>query len=113
MEKITINLPVEKKYLPSIRLFTASVATNMNFDIEKIEDMRVLISEAVNYKKEKTTIQINYCIQEDTLTIEVIGKDKEIDEERKNMRDLILKELSDKVEVRKDAIILINKVWYV
>ena len=50
MEKITITIPSNKKYIKSIRLFTASLASDLGFDIEQVEDLRVVVSEAINYK---------------------------------------------------------------
>lgn len=91
-------------YLKSIRLFTASIASDMGFDIEKVEDLRVVVSEAVNYKLTDKDIDINYYIEEKKLTIEVVGRDKDLDDMALNMRDLILQELADEVEISEDLI---------
>lgn len=104
MDKICIKIPANSLYLKSIRLFTASIASDMGFDIEKVEDLRVVVSEAVNYKLTDKDIDINYYIEEKKLTIEVVGRDKDLDDMALNMRDLILQELADEVEISEDLI---------
>ncbi len=104
MEKITITIPANKVYIKSIRLFTASLASDLGFDIEKIEDLRVVVSEAINYKLSDEDIRVEFLPEEKSLSIKVIGKDKSLDERALNMRDLILKELADEVNISEDAI---------
>lgn len=104
MEKITITIPANKVYIKSIRLLTASLASDLGFDIEKIEDLRVVVSEAINYKLSDEDIRVEFLPEEKSLSIKVIGKDKSLDERALNMRDLILKELADEVNISEDAI---------
>lgn len=104
MEKITINIPSNKKYIKSIRLFTASLASDLGFNIEQVEDLRVVVSEAINYKISDQVITIEFLPEDKNLSIKVIGKDKTLDERALNMRDLILKELADEVNISEDAI---------
>ena len=104
MEKITINIPSNKKYIKSIRWFTASLASDLGFNIEQVEDLRVVVSEAINYKISDQDITIEFLPEDKNLSIKVIGKDKTLDERALNMRDLILKELADEVSISEDAI---------
>jgi putative anti-sigma regulatory factor, serine/threonine protein kinase len=104
MEKITINIPSNKKYIKSIRLFTASLASDLGFNIEQVEDLRVVVSEAINYKISDQDITIEFLPEDKNLSIKVIGKDKTLDERALNMRDLILKELADEINISEDAI---------
>ena len=104
MEKITINIPSNKKYIKSIRLFTASLASDLGFNIEQVEDLRVVVSEAINYKISDQDITIEFLPEDKNLSIKVIGKDKTLDERALNMRDVILKELADEVNISEDAI---------
>ncbi len=104
MEKITINIPSNKKYIKSIRLFTASLASDLGFNIEQAEDLRVVVSEAINYKISDQDITIEFLPGDKNLSIKVIGKDKTLDERALNMRDLILKELADEINISEDAI---------
>ncbi|WP_297281277.1 anti-sigma regulatory factor [uncultured Anaerococcus sp.] len=104
MEKITITIPSNKKYIKSIRLFTASLASDLGFDIEQVEDLRVVVSEAINYKISDQNITIEFLPEDKNLAIKVIGKDKSLDERALNMRNLILEELADEVNISEDAI---------
>ena len=104
MEKITINITSNKKYIKSIRLYTDSLASDLGFNIEQVEDLRVVVSEAINYKISDQDITIEFLPEDKNLSIKVIGKDKTLDERALNMRDLILKELADEVNISDDAI---------
>ncbi|MDO5047124.1 MAG: anti-sigma regulatory factor [Anaerococcus sp.] len=104
MEKISIQIPANSIYIKSIRLFSASLASDLGFDIEKVEDARVVISEALNYKLGGEDIKINFYVGEKELRIEVIGKDRDLDKRALQMRDLILEELSDKCQISDDKI---------
>ena len=104
MEKITITIPSNKKYIKSIRLFTASLASDLGFDIEQVEDLRVVVSEAINYKISDQDITIEFLPEDKNLAIKVIGKDKSLDERALNMRNLILEELADEVNISEDSI---------
>lgn len=104
MDKISITIPSKSVYLKSIRLFTSSLASDLNFDIEAVEDLRVVVSEAINYKLSDEDVRVDFEVGEKELSIEVVGKDKSLDERALKMRDLILKELADEVEITEDKI---------
>ena len=106
MEKISINIPAKSLYIKSIRLFAASLASDLGFNIEEVEDIRVVVSEAINYKLSEEEITINFYSKEKYLEVEVIGNDRDIDPMGLSLRDLILKELCDKVDILEDKIIL-------
>lgn len=99
MDKITITIPARKIYIKSIRLFTASLASDLGFNIEEVEDLRVVVSEAINYKLSDEDVKIEFLPEDKNLQIKVIGKDKSLDQRALKMRDLILKELADEVEI--------------
>ncbi len=109
MDKITITIPARKIYLKSIRLFTASLASDLGFNIEEVEDLRVVVSEAINYKLSDEDIKIEFLPEDKNLQIKVIGKDKSLDERALKMRDLILKELADEVEITSGEIKIIKR----
>lgn len=109
MDKITITIPARKIYLKSIRLFTASLASDLGFNIEEVEDLRVVVSEAINYKISDEDIKIEFLPEDKNLQIKVIGKDKSLDERALKMRDLILKELADEVEITSGEIKIIKR----
>lgn len=109
MDKISITIPPKSLYLKSVRLFTAALASDLDFDIEAVEDLRVVVSEACNYKLSDTDITINFYGSEKNLEIEVLGKDKSLDDRQIKMRDLILKELADDVEISEDKILITKR----
>ena len=109
MEKISITIPPKKLYIKSTRPLTASLASDLGFNIEEVEDLRVVVSEAINYKLSDTDVTIEFLPAEKNLEIKVLGKDKSLDERALNMRDLILKELADEVDISDGAIKIIKR----
>lgn len=99
MEIIKLQIPANTVYLKSIRLLAASLASDMGFDIEKVEDIRVVVSEACNMKMKKDDIKIKFILDSDFMQIEVIGEDKEIDTENLSIQKIILEQLADSVEI--------------
>lgn len=106
MDTISLTIPPKTLYLKSMRLLAASLASDMGFDIEEVEDIRVVVSEAINYKMSDEDIKINFYIKENLMKVEVIGKDREIEEENLKIKQIILEQLADMVEVVEDKIIL-------
>lgn len=106
MDTISLTIPPKTIYLKSMRLLAASIASDMGFDIEEVEDIRVVVSEAINYKMSDRDIKINFYVKENLMKVEVIGKDREIEEENLKIKQIILEQLADKVEVVEDKIIL-------
>lgn len=109
MDKLTITIPPKSVYIKSLRLFTASLASDLGFDIEAVEDLRVVVSEAVNYKLSDQDITINFLAKDKELEIQVVGKDKSLDERALKMRNLILEELADEVQISEDEIKIIKR----
>ncbi|OFL18959.1 anti-sigma regulatory factor [Anaerococcus sp. HMSC068A02] len=106
MDTISLTIPPKTIYLKSMRLLAASLASDIGFDIEEVEDIRVVVSEAINYKMSDRDIKINFYTKENLMKVEVIGKDREIEEENLKIKQIILEQLADKVEVVEDKIIL-------
>ena len=106
MDTISLTIPPKTIYLKSMRLSAASLASDIGFDIEEVEDIRVVVSEAINYKMSDRNIKINFYTKENLMKVEVIGKDREIEEENLKIKQIILEQLADKVEVFEDKIIL-------
>lgn len=106
MDTISLTIPPKTIYLKSMRLLAASLASDIGFDIEEVEDIRVVVSEAINYKMSDCDIKINFYTKENLMKVEVIGKDRGIEEENLKIKQIILEQLADKVEVVEDKIIL-------
>lgn len=106
MQEIKLQIPPNSIYLKSIRLLSASLASDVGFDIEEVEDIRVVVSEACNYKMSDRDIKIKFQLKENFMQIEVSGKDREIEEENLKIKKIILEQLADRVEVQDDKIII-------
>lgn len=104
MEKISMKIPQNNHYQKSLRLFVAGLASDLNFDIEQIEDLKVLLSEAINYKMGKGGLDLVFLVGEDRLSIEVVGEDKKTDPKAIAMRDAILSALADEIEIEGDLL---------
>lgn len=98
MDKISIKIPANKKYQKSVRLFVAGLGSEMGFNIEQIEDLKVLVSEAINYKMGQDGLKLNFLVGDESLSLEVNGKDKNDDARALAMRDAILAALADEIE---------------
>ena len=59
MDTISLIIPPKTIYLKSMRLLAASLASDIGFDIEEVEDIRVVVSEAINYKMSDRNIKIS------------------------------------------------------
>lgn len=114
MEKISIKIPAKSIYIKSLRLFSSSLASDLCFDIEEIEDIKVLISEAINYKLEGDDLEINFINSDKLLQIEVLGNDTSKDQRALEMRNQILKALSDDVQIEDNRIVLnLRAKWWI
>ena len=104
MDKISIKIPANKKYQKSVRLFVAGLGSELDFNIEQIEDLKVLVSEAINYKMGKDGLDLNFIVKDESLSLEVSGKDKNDDDRALAMRDAILAALADEIETQGDLL---------
>ncbi len=76
----------------------------MGFNIEQIEDLKVLVSEAINYKMGQDGLKLNFLVGDESLSLEVNGKDKNDDARALAMRDAILAALADEIETEGDLL---------
>lgn len=109
MDKISIKIPANKKYQKSVRLFVAGLGSELDFNIEQIEDLKVLVSEAINYKMEREGLDLNFLVGDDCLTLEVVGEDKKEDPRAIAMRDAILSALADEIKTEGDLLRIIMR----
>lgn len=96
MDIIKLQIASKSEYMKTVRLTSTSLASCLDFDIEKIEDLRVIVQEACNLYIDSDKIDITYKLQNESIEIEVRGDKKTII----NKEDLgvqILKALSDEV----------------
>ncbi len=79
---IKLSVPNKPEYVSVIRLTATGIANRMGFDIEKIEDIKVAISEACTNAithgkcKEETNFHIDFYADEEKITISVYDNGK-------------------------------------
>lgn len=114
MEKIVLKIPADTKYMCTVRLAISSIASKIDMDIEGIEDLKVSISETVNLLLNNHN-EIEFVVNVHDKHIEVEVK---TEEEHENFREnennkfsvMILEQLVDELQFRKESIYLIKKV---
>jgi len=82
MEKIKFEIPKKSEFISCIRLTTSSISNIYNLSIDKIEDMKVIVSEICiffinNIKKNNKPFLIEYYLEDDKIKIEVTDKNDE------------------------------------
>ncbi len=88
----TINLKVvaEAAYTQVIRLATFMVASRLDFDISKIEDLRIAVDEACNYailnSEDRSYLEVSIRAKQDEL--EVLISFKKSEEAKNSQSDL-------------------------
>lgn len=104
MENIKLLIPKKSEYISTIRLTTSSLSNIKGFNIEIIEDIKVLISEICtffinNISSNDKPFSIEYFMQDDWLKVEVSDLNEgQITEENKKNSDmciLIIESLAD------------------
>lgn len=74
MQNIYLSIPRSPEYFSSVRLFTSGILSGKSLDIEKIEDVKMALSEGLNiaYVLEcKDNIDIEYEIDENRIKINI------------------------------------------
>lgn len=104
MEKIKLTIPKKSEYMSTIRLTTSALSNLNGFNVDEIEDLKVIISEACtffisNVKNNSEPLDIKYEVNSNKLTVEVTDLNSgEIDEENGTNSDMcimIIESLSD------------------
>jgi len=112
MEKIKLEIPKKSEYISSVRLLTSSISNIKEFDLEEIENLKIIISEIClifisNITKNEKPIVIEYNIYDEKieyiLTDENSGPflEKEVNE-NSEMSILIIESLADSYKIDYD-----------
>lgn len=108
MEKIKLEVPKKSEFISCIRLTSSSISSICNLDIDKIEDIKVIVSEICvffinNIKKNTEVFLIEYFLEDDKIKIEVTDKnDEKLSENavsESEMFALIIDSLADKYNI--------------
>lgn len=111
---IRLTIPDKPDYISVVRLTSSSICSNMGFNIEDIEDIKVAISEAcINALDKDREIEVVFNMKEDRLLITIDnvshkGADRSDREEELSL--LIIKSLMDKVEFSQEGIRMIKYI---
>lgn len=105
-DKFHLNVPSKSDYISIVRLTTSGICSNLSFNIDEIEDIKVCVSEACNnviVQKDIQQIYLDYEIDEKGLIIEVKDVLEKLNNDKQDGFDgelglLIISSLMDKVE---------------
>ena len=103
MDKVLLRIPKKSEYMSTIRLTSSALSNLKGFNIDEIEDIKVVISEICtffinNLKNNSDDFQINYEIFPDKLAVTVadLNEGRLSDDCLKdNMSIMIIESLSD------------------
>ncbi|QUY65548.1 hypothetical protein GUI37_08430 [Helcococcus kunzii] len=115
MDNIKIDLPSNPQYLQMLRLSTASIANKVGFDIDKVEDVKVVVSEIFTYLlPDNDRILVNFDLSEKGLSIcfvrKKIEKEEGLNDANFEIKKQILLYLSDDLQLEDEKItVIINK----
>lgn len=104
MDKIVLKIPKKSEYMSTIRLTTSALANLNGFNIDEIEDIKVIISEICtffikNIEQNVEDFEINYQIFEGKIIVSVVdlnnGQISENSNSNSDMSIMIIESLSD------------------
>lgn len=113
MDRIEIKVPSSPKYLQMLRLSTSSIANRIGFDIDDVEDLKVMISEMVTFLLPiNNDIRVSYEIEEDKLAILISVEDvnyiDKLNVEELKLKKQILMSLADEFETTEKYIKIVK-----
>ncbi|TJX13674.1 histidine kinase [Tissierella creatinini] len=102
---VLLNIPNKSDYIGLVRLASSSISNKSGLNIDEIEDIKVAIGEACANAfnlSSRDSINIEFIIEDDKLTIRVSNAKEIISEDLENAKDrqlgiLIIKSLMDEV----------------
>ena len=117
MDNILITLPKKSKYISTLRLTSSSIASKLNFNVDSLEDIKMLVSEICiflikNFEKNEKSLEIKYILKEKGIEISITDKNIEkIEFDQENMSMMIVKSLSDKLEIKENTVKIIKNIY--
>jgi serine/threonine-protein kinase RsbW len=108
MDSIKLIIPKKSEYISTIRLTTSSLSNINGFNIDEIEDLKVIVSEVCiyfmnNVISNKKPLQIEYFIEDNLFKVVVTDlNDDELTENNEvnnEMCILIIESLSDECNI--------------
>lgn len=110
MDTIKFTIPSNPKYIQMLRLSSASIANSMGFDIEDIEDIKVLVSELFTYLlPDLDEIRVDFVLNDSKLDIifyrHSVQKEG-LNEAQFELKKQILIALSDNIEFEDERVVV-------
>lgn len=101
---VQLSIPSRPEYIPTVRLVTAAIANKEGFDVETVDDLRVCVSEAINYLfAYNQEIQITIEEGEDRMVLQISARLGERPEDGQ-LQEQIMESLMDQVEISEEGI---------
>lgn len=104
MEKVNLSIPKKSEFMSTIRLTTSALSNINGFNVDEIEDLKVVISEVCtffinNVKNNTDPLSICYELNDNDLTVEVSdlnsGEIMQKDRTSSEMCVMIIESLTD------------------
>lgn len=104
MEKIKLTIPKKSEYMSTIRLTTSALSNLKGFNVDELEDIKVIISEVCtffinNIENSGEPLDIMYIISDNNISVEVtdlnIGDISENNSTSSEMSIMIIESLAD------------------
>lgn len=110
MDTLKFTIPSNPKYIQMLRLSSASIANSMGFDIEVIEDIKVIVSELFTYLiTDLDEIKVDFILKENSLDIIFYRhrvQKEGLNESTFELKKQILMALADKLELEDERVIV-------
>lgn len=117
MDNIVITIPKKSKYISTLRLTTSSIASKIDFDVDSLEDIKMMISETCvflikNFEENEKPLEIDFTLREEGIDINIRDLNLEkIDFDEENMSIMIVKSLSDKMEIQDNKVTIMKNIY--
>lgn len=104
MDNIVLKIPKKSEYMSTVRLTTSALANLNGFNIDEIEDMKVIISEVCtffikNIVHNTEEFEIKYQVHQDKIIVSISDLNNGKISEKINLNDdmsiMIIESLSD------------------
>ncbi len=104
MDNIVLKIPKKSEYMSTVRLTTSALANLNEFNIDEIEDMKVIISEVCtffikNIIQNTEEFEIKYQVHQDKIIVSITDLNNGEISEKINLNDdmsiMIIESLSD------------------
>ncbi len=113
MHRVELKIPSDPQFLQAVRLTTASLANKVGFDVDDVDDLKVIISEIVTYAIPiNEEILIKFDLFEDkikmTIELEKLSYDFDKYENEAILKKQILLSLADEIEIDEAKAVIVK-----